>query len=59
MIELEVPTRSWPSYQTSIDNKPSETWKGEAKGGRFAGSQGEFIENEGEKPNGLRREASD
>jgi hypothetical protein len=46
MLELQVPTRSWPQYRTTIDDVPSETHKGEAKGGRFANTEkGEFIED--------------
>lgn len=46
LMELEVPTRAWKDYQTTLDNKPSEQWKAEEKGSRFAGGNaGKFVEN--------------
>lgn len=50
LMELEVPTRAWKSYQTTLDNKPAEQWKAEEKGSRFAGrNKGAFVENAGEE----------
>jgi len=47
LMELEVPTRAWKDYQTTVDSKPSEQWKAEEKGSRFAGGveKGKFVEN--------------
>lgn len=50
LMELQVPTRAWASYQTTLDNKPAEQWKAEEKGSRFAGrNKGAFVENAGEE----------
>lgn len=43
MMEMEVPTRAWASYQTTVDNKPSEQWKAEEKGARQ--QTGRFVED--------------
>lgn len=51
LMELEVPTRAWKDYQTTVDNKPSEQWKAEEKGSRFSGANnGKFVENAKEDP---------
>lgn len=50
LMEMEVPTRAWKSYQTTMDNKPTEEWKAEEKGSRFAGrNKGAFVENTNEE----------